>query len=123
MNSLIVHAYLKLYKENDEMKMRLLSEPFEAPGRDSVVPNLVIATLMISFEHIKCTTPHAADILSLMALLDRQGIPESLIQGGVANRLELAKALGTLKAFSLISTNEVDDTFDMHRLVHLATRN
>jgi hypothetical protein len=35
----------------------------------------------------------------------------------------LAKALGTLKAFSLISSNEADDTFDMHRLVHLATRN
>ena len=37
--------------------------------------------------------------------------------------MELAKALGILKAFSLISANEADNTFDIHRLVHLATRN
>jgi tetratricopeptide (TPR) repeat protein len=123
MNSLTFSTYLKLYKENDEMKTKLLSERFEAPGRDSEVPNPVIATFMISFEHIKRTTHQAARILSLMALLDRQGIPESLIQGEAANRLELEKALGTLKAFSLISTNEANDAFDMHRLVHLATRN
>jgi hypothetical protein len=33
MNSLTVHVCLKLYKENDETKTRLLSERFEAPGR------------------------------------------------------------------------------------------
>jgi len=123
MNSLTVHAYLKLYKENDEMKIKLLSEQFEAPGRDSKVPNPVTATWMISFEHIKRTAPRAADILSRMALLDRQGIPESLIREEVVDQMELAKALGVLKAFSLISANEADDTFNMHRLVHLTIRN
>jgi hypothetical protein len=81
MNSLTFDACLKMYKENDETKTKLLSERFEAPGRDSDVPDPVIATFRISFEHIKRTTPHAARILSLMALLDRQGILESLIQG------------------------------------------
>ena len=123
MNSITFDAYLKLYKENDEMKTKLLSERFEAPGRDLEVPNPVIATFMISFEHIKRTTPQAARILSLMALLDRQGIPKPLIQGEAVDQMELVKALGTLKAFSLISSNEADDIFDMHRLVHLATRN
>jgi hypothetical protein len=79
MNSLTFDAYLKLYKENDEMKTKLLSEHFEALRGDSEVPNPVIATFMISFEHIKCTTPYAARILSLIALLDRQGILEPLI--------------------------------------------
>src|SRR5579862_1380519 len=123
MNSLQLHDYLKLYKENDEIKMSLLSKPFEAPGRDIEVPNPVTATWMISFEHIKRTAPHAARILSLMALLDRQGIPESLIRGETTDRIELVEALGTLKAYSLISANKADDTFNMHRLVHLATRN
>jgi hypothetical protein len=123
MNSLTVRAYLKLYKENDETKIRLLSEPFGATGRDKTVPNPVIATWMISFEHIKRTAPYATRILSLMALLDRRGIPELLIQGEAPNGIELAKALGTLKAFSLISTSEADDTFNIHQLVHIATRN
>jgi tetratricopeptide (TPR) repeat protein len=123
MNSITFDVYLKLYKENDEMKIKLLSERFAAPGRDLEVPNPVIATFMISFEHIKRTTPQAARILSLMALLDRQSIPKPLIQGEIVDQIELIKALGTLKAFSLISSNEADDTFDMHRLVHLATRN
>jgi tetratricopeptide (TPR) repeat protein len=123
MNSLTVHAYLKLYKENDEMKIKLLSEHFEAPGRDSKVPNPVAATWMISFDHIKRTAPRAADILSRMALLDRQGIPESLIREKASDQMELAKALGVLKAFSLISANEAGDTFNMHRLVHLAICN
>ena len=57
MNSLTFDAYLKMYKENDEIKTKLLSERFEAPRRDSEVPNPVIATFMISFEHIKRTTP------------------------------------------------------------------
>jgi hypothetical protein len=70
---------------------------------------------------VKRTMPYAARILSLMDLPDRQGIPEPLIQGEAANRLELEKALGTLKAFSLISANKANDAFDMHRLAHLAT--
>ena len=105
------------------MKTKLLSERFEAPGRHLEVPNLVIATFMISFEHIKRTTHHAARIHSFIALQDRQGISEQLIRGDAADQVELAKALGTLKAFSLISSNEADDTFEMHRLAHLATRN
>jgi hypothetical protein len=44
MNSLPLHDYLKLCKKNDEMKTKLLSECFEAPGRDSAVPNSVTAT-------------------------------------------------------------------------------
>ncbi|MCJ1396455.1 hypothetical protein MMC18_009345 [Xylographa bjoerkii] len=32
------------------------------------------------------------------------------------------RALGILKAFSFVSANEAGDLFDMHRLIHLATR-
>lgn len=115
MNSLPLHEYLKLYKQSDETKIRLLSEFF---GSDTVT-----ATLMISLEHIKRTSPCAARILSLMAVLDRQGLPVSLISGEASDEIELVNALGTLKAFSLISSNAANDMFDMHGLVHLITRN
>jgi hypothetical protein len=57
MNSLTFDAYLKMYKENDEMKTKLLSKRFEALRRDLEVPNSVIATFMTSFEHMKHATP------------------------------------------------------------------
>lgn len=123
MNLLTVDTYLKIYKENDKMKIKLFSQCFEAPGRDSEVSNLVIATFMISFEHIRYTILYAVCILLLMALLDRQGIPELLIRRDAADQIEFAKALGTFKAFSLISSNQAEDIFYMHRLVHLATCN
>jgi len=64
-----------------------------------------------------------------MCVLDPQGIPETLVKFGI-NSVDVAVALGTLQAFSLISsrTDETlqirrnERTFDIHRLVYLAMR-
>lgn len=120
-NMLDINEYIELYKDSDETQMDLLSEPFETLGRDSQVPNAVATTLIISINQIKKKDPKAIEILSLVAFVDQHDIPKSLIQANVKRPLDFTKALGTLKAFSLITASERGN-FSLHRLVQLVLR-
>jgi len=120
-NVLTISEYIELYKDSDETQMDLLSEPFETLGRDSQVPNAVANTLIVSINQIKKQDPKAVEILSLVAFVDQHDIPKSLVQAKVKRALDLTKALGTLKAFSLITANERGN-FSLHRLVQLVLR-
>src|SRR5262249_50890426 len=122
-NRITTGQYLGLYKSGDT-KTKLLSEAFETTGRDPELPNAVAATLAISFDMIKKRSPRAAEILSLMTFLDRQSIPKLFLKRKNEDdkSFELMKALGTLKAFSLVIETEAGNTFDVHRLVQLVMR-
>jgi len=120
-NVLTISEYIELYRDSDETQMDLLSEPFETLGRDSRVPNAVATTLIISINQIKNKAPKAVEILSLVAFVDQHEIPKGLIQAKVKSPLDFTKALGTLKAFSLITANERGN-FSLHRLVQLVLR-
>ncbi|KAJ0414986.1 hypothetical protein BJY00DRAFT_294203 [Aspergillus carlsbadensis] len=121
-NSMSIREYIELYNDSDETRMELLSEPFETLGRDTRVPNAVATTFIVSIDQIKERDPKAVDILSLIAFLDRNKIPKSLVQYKVKRPIELAKALGTLKAFSLIVATDGKGNFSVHRLVQLVLR-
>jgi len=56
-----------------------------------------------------------------MAFVDRKGNPQSLLPAG-ASRKKKSEAIGTLLAYSFIIQRGMAMTFDLHRLVHLATR-
>ena len=56
-NSLAIDEYLELYRADDETQIELLSESFETMGRDFGVPNVITATLMISFDQIRKCNP------------------------------------------------------------------
>lgn len=66
--------------------------------------------------------PRAAEILSLMAVLDRQGIPENLLRDDSDRDVDFKMALGTLIAFSLVKVEGDGAGYELHRLVQLATR-
>ena len=119
-NSISITEYLELYNESETSRIELLSEDFEELARDSETINPIAATWIISFEQIRKADMLAADLLSSMACLDRQGIPKELLPL-TGNPAKVTTALGLLKAYSLITANK-DNTYDMHRLVHLATR-
>ncbi|KAL3480031.1 hypothetical protein BJX99DRAFT_254916 [Aspergillus californicus] len=121
-NSMSVGEYIELYNDSEETKMDLLCEAFETLGRDTGVPNAVATTLIVSIDQIKERDPKAAEILSLIAFLDRNDVPKSLIQHRIKRPLELTKALGTLKAFSLIAATDKKGNFSFHRLVQLVLR-
>jgi hypothetical protein len=136
--SMTVARYLHLLDQSDSALVELLSEPFEAIGRDSSVPNAVTATWMVSFKQIQKQYPNASDLLSLMSFFSRQDIPKAFLSHWIAPKdsqdcasrgggramgiLELEKALGVLKGFSFVSESTTDENLNMHRLVQLVIR-
>ena len=77
-------------------------------------------TLKLSFDQIVKQKPLAADLLSFMAFLDRNGIPRSLLKRDNMRTVDFVSALGALQAFSLIGVEKGGASFEMHRLVQLA---
>ncbi|KAL4937603.1 hypothetical protein BDV06DRAFT_226801 [Aspergillus oleicola] len=121
-NTISVGEYIELYNDSEETSMDLLCEPFETLGRDTGVPNAVATTLIMSIDQIKDQDPKAIEVLQLIAFLDRNDVPKSLIQHKIKRALDLTKALGTLKAFSLIVAINNKGNFSFHRLVQLVLR-
>ena len=121
-NSQTIGEYLQMYHASDASKIKLLSQNFEDNERHADSKNPVAVTWAITFDLIRKNNPHAAELLSLMSMLDRQAIPKSLLSAD-KEEVELEKALGTLKAFSLIAVEQNRHTFILHRLVYLTTRN
>ncbi|KAL4899128.1 hypothetical protein BDW74DRAFT_163919 [Aspergillus multicolor] len=121
-NSMSIGEYIELYNDSEETSMDLLCEPFETLGRDTGVPNAVATTLIVSINQIKEQNPKAVEVLQLIAFLDRNEVPKSLVQARVKRALDLTKALGTLKAFSLIVPTDGKGNFSFHRLVQLVLR-
>ncbi|KAM0254840.1 hypothetical protein ACHAQJ_006381 [Trichoderma viride] len=63
----------------------------------------------------------AAKYLQFISFLAEKDIPKSLLPE--AKKIEAMDAIGTLKAYAFITEHEGKDSFDMHRLVRLATQN
>ena len=128
-NCIPLDMYLRMYHESDMSKIRLLSEDFEDDIRDSDAKNPIATTWIISFDYIRLHVPQAAELLSLMSIMDAQNIPEFLMPQG-EDAISFNKAIGTLEAFGFISTKkqlpgpiQQHRLFDLHRLVRLAIRN
>jgi tetratricopeptide (TPR) repeat protein len=120
-NGITVPEYLMLLREKEEEVIDLLSEDFEDDGRYHNIKNPVATTWLISFEQIRKHDSLAAEYLSFMACVDSREIPQSLLPPGLSRKKEI-DALGTLSAYSFVSRRPAG-VLDLHRLVHLATRN
>jgi tetratricopeptide (TPR) repeat protein len=121
-NGITLGCYLSLLAEQEEEVIALLSEDFEDDGRHRNMKNPVATTWLISFEQIQQRNPLAAQYLSFMSCVDPKEIPQSLLPPG-SSRKEETDAIGTLNAYSFVSRRPADPVLDLHRLVHLATRN
>ena len=107
--------------EDDEED--LLDLDIEDRRRDSKTESSVMRTWKLSFDQILKENPLAADILSLMAFLDRSRVPRSLLRNTCETEWKLKKALSVLQAFSLTTAERTNSaSFSMHRVVHLLTR-
>ena len=117
-----IGEYLQTYRGSDSSKIKLLSQNSEDYERDLDSKNPVAATWAISFEQIRRNDHQAAELLSLMSVLDRQAIPKSLLSSD-KEQVELQKSLGKLKVFSLITPEQSRQAFSLHRLVYLTMQN
>ncbi|KAN0085309.1 hypothetical protein V8E54_001776 [Elaphomyces granulatus] len=126
--------YLQDLQKSDTDGARLLNKHVTDTRRDGKASNSIIATWQISFENICKERPSASQLLSLMCLFDRQGIPKSLLNGRYreSNDSEddsedhfeddFEDDIYTLCSYSLIGTNADATEFEMHRLVQFSTK-
>jgi len=121
-NEATLADYLLILANQEEEVIELLSKDFEDDWRYYSVKNPVAITWLISFEQIWYRDHLAADYLSFMACIDLKDTPQSLLPLGPSSKKEL-EAIGTLNAYSFISKRPIELALDLHRLVHLATRN
>ncbi|KAI1747810.1 P-loop containing nucleoside triphosphate hydrolase protein [Xylaria castorea] len=137
-----VKKYLEEFRRNEQKQLSLLNHDSGDLRRDPDVSNSVITTWQISFEYIRSQRRTATELLSLMSFFDCQGIQDHLVQPNPQNKNHDYKAhsndesisiseisndafeedIAALQNYSLISTNETGDTFEMHGLVQLSTR-
>jgi tetratricopeptide (TPR) repeat protein len=121
-NQMTLREYISLLDDTEQSMVDILSQDFEDEGRYEEGKNPIATTWLISFEQIRSCDPLAAEFLSLMACVDSKNIPQLFLQP-TQSTMQAADAIGTLKAFSFITKHENGQLLDLHRLVHLATRN
>ncbi|KAH0547852.1 hypothetical protein FGG08_000110 [Glutinoglossum americanum] len=121
-NSITVGEYLEIFSAEDSEIQDLLSEDLPDIRRDFESRNSVIRTWKVSFDQIRQQMPRAAEILSLMAVLDRQGIPKTLLHRDGERKTKFTTALGALIAFGLVIAEKGRASFEIHRLVQISVR-
>ncbi|KAL8850124.1 MAG: hypothetical protein Q9221_004941 [Calogaya cf. arnoldii] len=101
----------------------VLSYELHDPRRQPGTPNAVFRTWQISYLQIQQENSRAADMLSLMAVLDNQAIPRMLLVNGDVLEIPEMDALQVLLDFSLIKDDGQCAFFSMHPLQQLSSQN
>jgi tetratricopeptide (TPR) repeat protein len=122
-NSLTVSEYLDTLHAGDDDVKELLSSHLEDPRREWDTENSVMRTWKLSFDQISKDCPRAAEMLSLMSVLDYHSVPLVLVRKEKETETSFRTALGTLQAFSLVTVGRGKQAVaKMHRLVALSTQ-
>ncbi|KAF2181041.1 putative kinesin light chain [Zopfia rhizophila CBS 207.26] len=121
-NQITFSEYIVLLDDTEQNIIDILSEEFEDEGRYKDTKNPITTTWLISFEQIRTRDPLAAEYLSFMSCVEAKDIPQSLLPPAQSSKMAV-DAMGTLSAYSFITKHKTDQLLDLHRLVHLATRN
>ena len=120
-----ISKYISWFRENDNNRATLLEEDIGARQGDGNTPTTVIKTWECSFEQIKRIKPEAADLLSLMCLLDPSKIPAFLLPGDIKT-LQFTEVIRLLIDFSFVSLIKGgavgQESFQMVDLVQVATK-
>jgi tetratricopeptide (TPR) repeat protein len=140
-NRMPVANYLGLLRSTDQDMVGLMSKEFRDGTRYPGSANAVATTWVVSFKKIRERDPAAADLLAFMSCIEWKAIPRSLLPS-MSPREQIEGALGTLCGYSFLSRREekegtlgtlcgsflaqgeteAEEWYDMHRLVHRATR-
>ncbi|KAK2052085.1 hypothetical protein LY76DRAFT_484586, partial [Colletotrichum caudatum] len=123
-----VSKYLGYCQQSSSKMVKLLSKDFEDQDRYESILNPVATTWLISFEHISRDSPLAARYLSFMCYLAEKDIPRALLPPAedgtdTDGEMEADEAISMLIAYAFITKRNVEDRFDIHRLVRLVMRN
>jgi tetratricopeptide (TPR) repeat protein len=121
-NDITVAEYLAEIKRDNSQVQEILNMDLGDNRRHSESGSSIISTWKLSFNQINEQQPLAAEILSLMAVMDLYSVPKYLLVQPDVSFADATSALGTLKAFSLITSLKGGKEFEMHHLVQLSVR-
>ena len=116
-----IQEYLTLLRSTEQDMVSLLSREFRDETRYKNSKNSVATTWLVSFDQIRQSDPVAADILSFLSCIENKAIPRSILPS-VEPEERMVHAIGTLRAYAFVTKSSDDNIYDMHRLVHLATK-
>lgn len=121
-NQVSIAKYLLLLRDKKE-EATLLSREYAVPTtyKEKASRNTVMTTWLVSFDKIREADKPAAMILSFLSQVEWRAIPQSMLPR-LKTEGEMLHAIGTLTEFAFLQRRDDGCTFDMHRLVHLATR-
>lgn len=141
-NRMCIAKYLQLLHGTEQGLVRLLSREFRDDTRYKGSANAVATTWVVSFSQIRERDAAAAKLLAFMSCVEWKAIPRSLLPEAQSEG-EMEEAIGTLCAYSFLArrdgdnqatsgaskqgrdvdqATEAEEWYDIHRLVHLATR-
>ncbi|KAI1125085.1 acyl transferase/acyl hydrolase/lysophospholipase [Nemania abortiva] len=120
-NKVPIREYLDLLHEAESNTAELISWEFYDKDRYEGSQNAVALTWHISFQQICKIDTAAAELLRFISRIEPKAIPRSILPKK-GSEIQLRNALGTLIGYAFLDIREGDDAYDMHSLVHLATR-
>ncbi|KAK7570364.1 hypothetical protein V3481_019544 [Fusarium oxysporum f. sp. vasinfectum] len=120
-NRISIKEYMRLLQNTDQDMVELLSVGFRDGTHYDAAQGAVITTWIVSFKQIRALHEEAARLLSFASCLEPKAIPRTLLPR-LGTEQSMTRAIGTLCGYSFLSQREDGDMFDMHSLVHLATR-
>ena len=116
-NRMSVQGYLAALEKDNQNLTDYLSQDLQDPRRPRGFPNSVFRTWKLSFDQILTQEPQTAKLLSLIAMLDPQRIPERLLRPLAERDVDFRMTLGTLDGFALITQEIGRKTYTIHPLV------
>ncbi|KAI6080131.1 hypothetical protein F4821DRAFT_84203 [Hypoxylon rubiginosum] len=119
-NQISVEKYLGFLRGTEQTMVGLLSREFHDDSRYPGSQNAIATTWLVSFEQIQKSDKTAADLLSFLSCIEPKAVPQSLLPTPQSEEME--HAIGTLCGYAFLVRRGDDDIFDMHSLVHVATR-
>ncbi|KAL2671494.1 hypothetical protein Neosp_014084 [[Neocosmospora] mangrovei] len=120
-NKVPIKEYLRLFQNTDKDMVELLNRGFRDGSHYRSAQGAVATTWIASFNQIRDTDRDAARLLSFAAHIEPKAIPRTLLPT-VGSEQRMTQAIGTLCGYSFLNRREDSETFDMHSLVHLATK-
>ncbi|OAG43855.1 hypothetical protein AYO21_02082 [Fonsecaea monophora] len=120
-NRVTITKYMELLRGTEQDMVGLMSREFHDSTRPRGSRHAVATTWLVSFHQIRQSDPAAADLLMFLSCIDPKAVPQSILPLFPTEEA-MVFALGTLDAYAFVVRRGNSDTFDIHSLVHLATR-
>ncbi|EXK78276.1 hypothetical protein FOQG_17034 [Fusarium oxysporum f. sp. raphani 54005] len=120
-NQISLTEYLQLFENTDRDRIELLSAEFQDDTRYEQSQDPVATTWFISFNQIRKNDELASRILMFLAYVEPKAVPQSMLPEGESQQ-QLTRAIGTLCGYRFLDRRGSSKVFDMHSLVHMATR-